>query len=170
MKAKEPGGRFDLAYERRSILSGITEDLRRPVGQVVDWWLWDPTDTEIDDVYDVGSVDGGRLWYPPFELPCVNAVIFQGVSMQNERGFYNTDVLRVTINMEDVEKLMPNLPTSTDSFLRDRIVYRGEVFRPTHFYPRGLMKGKYTLFTVDASQVNPEELINDSQFSDYASN
>jgi hypothetical protein len=169
MKAKEPGGRFDLAYERRSILSGITEDLRIPVGQTIDWWRWDPTDTVVDNVYDVGSINGGRLWYPPIKLPCVNAVIFQGVSMQNERGFYNTDVMRITINMEDVEKLIPTVLTITDSFLKDRIVYRGQVFRPTHFYPRGLIKDKYTLLTLDASQINSEELVNDSQFQAYSS-
>lgn len=168
MKANEPAGRFDINYERRSILSGITEDLRRPVGQTVQWWRWDKLDTSVDSIYDVGSNSGGRVWYPGFDVPAINAVIYQGVTLQDERGFYNTDILRVTLNMEDVEKLFPTMATSPDDFLRDRIVYRNEVFRPTHFYPRGLIKGKYTLFTFDASQINPEEMVNDRQFSAYS--
>lgn len=169
MKASTPGGRFDIPFERKAILSGITQDLQHPVGQSVDWWRWDSTDTVVDAVYDVGSIAGGRRWYSPFTVPCVNAVIYQGVTQQNQRGFYNADILRVTLNMEDVEKLLPTMPTSPDDFLRDRVVFRGEVFRPTHFYPRGLITDKYTLFTFDGIQINPDELVNDRQFTTYAS-
>ena len=168
MKANEPGGRFDFNYERRSILSGITQDLRRPVGEVVQWWRWDIADTGIDDIYDTGSNTVGRRWYAGIQMPCVNAVIYQGVTLQDERGSYNTDVLRVTMNMEDIETIFPTMPTNPDDFLKDRIIYRNEVFRPTHFYPRGLINGKYTLFTLDANQVNPEEMVNDEQFSQYS--
>lgn len=168
MRAKDPGGRFDIPFERNSILKGITQDLRRPVGQSVQWWRWDSTGTAVDDIYDVGSIDEGRKWFAGFEVPCVNAVIYQGVTLQDSRGFYNTDVLRVTLNMEDVEKLLPDMPITPDDFLRDRLVFRNEVFRPTHFYPRGLITDRYTLFTLDASQVNPEEMVNDQQFLDYA--
>jgi hypothetical protein len=168
MKASSPGGRFNIPFERRSILSGITQDLRIPVGQTVNWWRWDAAATGVDDVYDVGSLGTGRRWKTGFDVPAVNAVIYQGVTLQDERGFYNTDILRVTLNMEDVERLFPTMPTSSDDFLRDRIIYRNEVFRPTHFFPRGLIKGKYTLFTLDASQVNPEEMVNDDQFTAYS--
>jgi len=168
MKASQPGGRFGIPYERDSILSGITKDLRRPVGQDVEWWRRDKEDTEVDDVYDVGSVSGGRIWHQGIIIPCVQAAIFQGVTLQDDRGFYNTDVLRVTINMEDVERLLSTMPANPDDYLRDRIVFRNQVFRPTHFYPRGLVSDQYTLFTLDAAQENPEEMINDSQFIQYA--
>lgn len=168
MKASQPGGRFNIPYERRSILSGITQDLRMPVGQVVNWWRWDAAGTGVDDIYDVGSLGTGRRWQTGFDVPVVNATIYQGVTLQDERGFYNTDVLRVTLNMEDVEALFPTMPTAPDDFLRDRILFRGEVFKPTHFYPRGLITDKYTLFTLDASQVNPEEMVNDDQFAAYS--
>ena len=102
------------------------------------------------------------------KMPVIMAVIYQGVMVENERGFYNTDVLRMTINIRDLERLFPNITIEPDSFLRDRIVYRNEVFIPTRFYPKGLIIDDYTVLTLDANQVNPEELVNDRQFAQYA--
>lgn len=169
MKHTHPNGRFSINLERRSILSGITADLEHPVGQNVEWWRFDPTASESDDIYDVGSIEGGRRWKNGFRMPAIRATIFHGVTMQNERGFYNTDVLRLTVNMKDVERLLPGVPMTPDEFLRDRIVYRGQVFTPTRLYPRGLLIDGYTVFTLDANQVNSEELVNDQQFAQYAS-
>lgn len=169
MSARDPGGRFDVPFERRSIIKGTTEELVRTVGQEITWWRWDATATQVDDVYDVGSIDGGRVWHPGVSVPTVNTVIMQGVTLQDVRGFYNTDVLRCTLNMDVVERFFGTMPTSTDDYLRDRITFRNQVFRPTHFYPRGLITDKYTLFTLDATQINPEELVNDQQFLNYIS-
>ena len=168
MKASRPGGRFGIPFERDSILSGITEDLRRTVGQEVEWWRWDSADTEVDDVYDVGSEAGGRIWHQGIIIPCIDVNLYHGVTLQDERGFYNTDVLRITLNMQDVERHLATMPANPDDYLRDRIVFRNQVYRPTHFYPRGQITDQYTLFTLDASQENPEEMINDSQFIKYA--
>lgn len=168
MRGKDSGGRFSIPYERRSIINGTTKELVRTVGQEINWWRWDSGTTTIDNIYDVGSVTGGRRWKDQRPVQCVTAVIYQGVTQQNERGFYNTDLLRATLNMDVVEEFFGNMPTSPDDFLRDRIVFFGEVFRPTRFYPRGLITDKYTLFTFDAVQVNPEEMINDRQFTQYA--
>lgn len=169
MRAHEPGGRFQIPYEREAILFGIDYDLTRHIGQVVQWWKFDSENTESDDIYDVGSISGGRKWFDPFDMICINASLFQGVTMQNAKGFYNTDLLRVTLNIKDIEALLPDLVSNTDKYLKDRIVFRGEVFRPSHFYPRGQLTDDYTLFTFDAVQINPDELINDQQFAEYAS-
>jgi hypothetical protein len=169
MKHTHPNGRFSIKNERDSIVRGITADLEHPVGQHIDWWKFDSITTDVDNIYDVGSVSSGRRWKNPVRMPVIMAAIYQGVMMENERGFYNTDVLRVTINIRDLEKLFPNIAIEPDSFLRDRIVYRNEVFIPTRFYPRGLILDDYTVLTLDANQVNPEELVNDRQFAQYAS-
>lgn len=168
MKHTHPNGRFSINAERQSILSGITADLEHPVGQNIEWWRWDPDTTETDDIYDVGSIDGGRRWKSPMKMPAIRATIYHGVTVENSRGFYNTDVLRVSVNMKDIERMLPGVPVTPDDFLRDRIVYRNQVFIPTRFYPRGLIIDSYTVFTFDANQVNPEELVNDQQFAQYA--
>jgi len=184
MRGQQRQGRFSVPNERLSIIEGTTTDMVHTIGNTVDWWIYDQSATEVDPIYDVGSSDpdtGGRRWLPAISLPVVKAVIFQGVSVQNDRGFYNTDVLRITLNMDVIEQgtnlygmseaTMPHFETmvnNADDFLRDRIVFRDEVFSPSKIQPLGIVQNKYTLVSVDCLQVNPEELVNDPQFKHFA--
>jgi hypothetical protein len=167
MRAQQQGGRFTTDYEVASIQRGITEDLRLEVGMEVDWWVWDPVATEVDPLYDVGSAAVGRRWKAPFKFPVIVAQVFQGQTVQNDRGFYNADVLRFTCNMLDVEHVLPDLIPEPDVHYRDRVVYRGGVFRPTKLYLRGQVSNTYTILTIDLNQVKEEELLNDEQFQQY---
>ena len=168
MRADNPGGRFTVQYEIDSMRRGITADLRRPVGQVLDWWVYDPEATTVDDIYDVGASTGGRMWLEPIKVPTISAVILQGQTVQNERGFYQSDVARFVLNVVDVTKILPGLVYESDQHIRDRFVYRGEVFTPTRFYLRGLVTDQYSVITLDANQVHSEELVNDPQFRSYS--
>lgn len=181
MRGQRVEGRFSIDSERESIIAGTNSELVYTVGQYIEWWFYDPERTVIDPVYDVGSASGGRYFDGPHRIPVIHAALFQGVTMQNDRGFYNTDVLRITLNMDILEsntqvsgsvfpsidhldKLMDN----PDHFLRDRVVFRNEVFTPDQITQRGILKGKYTICSVDCVQVNPEEMDNDPQFLGYS--
>lgn len=180
MRGERREGRFNIHHERGSIISGTSKEVVRTVGYTVDWWFYDQTLSVVDPVYDVGSNTGGRRWSGPHEIPVVNAALFQGVTVQSERGFYNTDVLRITINMDVIDgsslsgsesSIIPELrylPTNPDAYLRDRIVFRNEVFTPKQIFGKGIITDDYTLFTIDCNQVNAEEMINDPQFQQYA--
>lgn len=168
MRADHPGGRFTIEYEIDSIRNGITADLRRPVGQSLEWWVYDAAATTVDPIYDVGDSDGGRRWKLPIQVPAISAVIFQGQTMENERGFYQSDVARFVLNVADVLRVLPDIVYSPDQHIRDRFVYRREVFTPTRFYLRGLVMDEYAVITMDANQVNAEQLVNDPQFLSYA--
>lgn len=168
MRAQEQGGRFTTDYEVTSIQTGITEDLRLEVGMEVDWWVWDPTATVVDAIYDVGSATVGRRWKPAIRVPVIVVQVFQGQTIQDDRGFYNADVLRFTANTLDINKALPDLIPNPDFHLRDRVVYRGGVFRPTKLYLRGQVETTYTILTIDLIQVKSEELITDQQFVSYA--
>ena len=189
MRGERVDGRFSIDSERESIISGTSKDLVRMTGSHVEWWFFDKDNTVIDEIYDVGSSssDGGRRWIGPVRVPVVNADMDQGATVQNDRGFYNTDVLTVTINMDiitsgknrtmtDIQgansSTIPQLSkieTQPDSYLLDRIVFRNEVFAPVQIFPRGIITDQYTLMTIRCYQVNPEELVNDPQFETYAS-
>lgn len=183
MRGDQREGRFNVAYERGSNASGINVELVQTVGTFVDWWIFDSVNTVVDPIYDVGSsvIGGGRKWLTPFTIPVVNARLEQGATVQSDRGFYNTDILTVTINIDVVEnhlnfyggnvtnrRELSTVEINPDAYLRDRIVFRNEVFSPTRVSPQGIIKNKYTLLQVSCEQVNAEELVNDSQFLSYA--
>lgn len=183
MRGERIQGRFNVLSEQGSIISGVTKELVRTVGNDIDWWFYDSENTVVDDIYDVGSSlsGGGVRWVGPISVPTVNATIDHGMTVQNERGFYNTDLISVTINMDVIKdgsdllgsnsSTIPQLAgieTNPDRYLRDRIVYRGQVFSITQVFPRGLIVEDYTLITLRGEQVNAEELVNEPQFQSYA--
>ena len=111
----------------------------------------------------------------------VNAHLEQGVTVQSDRGFYNTDQLTLIINVDVLEDHLnfpganaqnspelANLEINPDSYIRDRIVFRNEVFSPVRVLPEGIIENNYTLLRVQCNQVNAEELVNDSQFKHFA--
>ena len=159
-----------------SMYEGVAEELGGTVGNEVDWWVWNNSylnshvSTVVDDVYDVSSSvpNGGRRWNNPFKMPVVMAQFVRGTNVMNQRGFYVTDTLRLVINVGDVLEKLPGLIDDSNTHIKDRIVYRGEVFVPTRVLPRGSFSLNYAVVTIDCNQMNPEELVNDPQFQAYA--
>lgn len=168
--------RFSIDYEAKSMYEGIAEDLGGTVGVDIDWFRWSDTYAEdnfatvVDDIYDVSSsVPGqGRRWALPFKMPVVMAQFVRGTNIMNERGFYVADTLRLVLNAGDVQRMIPSVLTDSNKHIKDRIVFRGEVFVPTRVLPRGSFSYNWAVVTIDCNQVNPEELVNDPQFIRYA--
>ena len=177
MRGTSPQGRFSLDYEAKSMYEGIGEELGATVGVEVDWWRWqtyylDENYTDIvDDIYDVSSSTPtkGKRWMLPFKMPVIMAQFIRGTNVMNERGFYVSDTLRIVINVGEVNRFLPTLLTDSNSHIKDRIIYRGEVFVPTRVLPRGSFGYRWSVVTIDLNQLNSEELVNDPQFQAYAS-
>jgi hypothetical protein len=178
MRGHRLQGRFDIDYESLSIYEGITEDLGYMVGIEVDWFEWDQVymdnnySSVVDPVYDVANttVGGGRRWKTSIKVPVVMAQFVTGRNVMNTRGFYTTDTLRLVINMDEMQERFPGFMTTKDPSdrIRDRIVFQNQVFHPTIVMPRGHFGKRWAVLTVDCNQVNPEELVNDVQFQQYA--
>ena len=171
-RAYTPGGRFTSDFERGSISTGITNDLTNPVGTHAEWWLYDSANTAVDPIYDVGDSyyngSGGKMWTGPYQIQIIRSIIKQGDTKISQQGFYNADYLHLTINALDIEKIAPGTMANPDSRDRDRIVWKGEVFRPYKSQQEGIISEDFILLTVDLVQVQPEEMQNDVQFSQYA--
>ena len=156
---------------------GITEDLGGTVGTEVDWWQWSDSYLEanytdiVDDVYDVSSsvIGKGRIWQSPIKVPVVMAQLIRSTNVMNERGFYVSDTLRLVINIDTIVEYVPDVLANPSNHIKDRIIYRGEVFVPTRVLPRGAFGFRYAVATIDCNQMNSEELVNDPQFQAYAS-
>lgn len=177
MRGTKLQGRFNMDYESKSMYEGIAEDLGGTVGVDVDWFRWQEYFLEenyndiVDPIYDVSSSTPGkgRRWMLPFKMPVVMAQFIRGTNVMNERGYYVADTLRIVMNVGDVQRMLPGLLTDSNTHIKDRIVYRGEVFVPTRVLPRGSFGWRWAVVTVDCNQVNPEELVNDPQFQNFAS-
>lgn len=176
MRGNMVQGRWKIELEHQSINEGMVDELRAPVGTVVDWWMWDqayldanPGDV-MDDIYDVSNatIGSGRRWKAPFQMPVIMAQLLRSTNVENERGFYVSDTLRLVMSVADVERLLPLIESDPNTHIKDRIVFQDEVFVPTRVLPRGRYAGNYSVVTVDLNQVNSEQLANDSQFQIYA--
>ena len=172
MRAHKPGGRFDADFETNSVLAGVDADLKRPVGTQAEWYIWDPTKLVKDPIYDVGqdvsNELGGRAWRGPFVLPVVRAVIKQVQVKQSAVGYWNSDELHLTLNIEDVEKISPGVIANPDYQNRGRIIWKNQVYRPYGVQERGIIAERFTILSVECIQVMPDEMVNDPQFLEYA--
>lgn len=164
-KHSNPQGRFSIDYERHAIYQGMDSELQKTVGQEIHWLVYDAKESEKDPIYDVASIGTGRRWQRAVRVPVLAAIIYQGDSSQNNRGFYNTDILRVTVAADKLLTPLPDVTTQPDRHIRDRIAYRGALFVPHMMAPRGLLHDQYTVITIDCYQVNPEESVNDEQLT-----
>ena len=169
--------RFNMDYESKSIYEGIAEDIGGTVGVDIEWFRWQEyylnenfTDI-VDDIYEVSSSEPGkgRRWMLPFKMPVLMAQLLRSTNIMNQRGFYVTDTLRLVINAGDALRMLPSLVgENPNQHVKDRILYRGQIFSPTRVLPRGHFGYRWAVVTVDCNEVNPEELVNDPQFQQYA--
>lgn len=170
MRSSMAGGRFRIPYEMGSILNGMSEDLRRETGAFVQWWVYDSANSVVDPVYDVGDYAGGRRWKEPsLTIPCVAVAVIAGQTLFNTRGYYQTGSIEITLDVKNVDFLLPDLYKLPDQHMLDRVVYQSTVFTPTQIKPMGHVADGYAVVSVGMTEVNPEELVNDPQFQDYAS-
>jgi hypothetical protein len=175
MRGSKVQGRFKIDFEHLSINEGIVDELRDPVGSVVNWYLWDAQffadhpDEVVDDIYDVSSQNGGmgRKWKNPFAVPVIMAQQLRGTNILNERGWYVTDTLRLVIAIDDVTRLLPAMLDNPSVHIKDRIEFQGEIFVPTRVLPRGRYANNYSVITIDCNQTNSEEMVNDHQFQAF---
>jgi hypothetical protein len=164
-----PSGRFDTTFETDEIHDAITKDLVNPVGSHVLWYVWDKDATHIDPIYDVGASDGvGRQWRTPVEVPTIRAVVKQSQTNLVQQGFYNADMLHLTLDKEILMSIIPDLLNDPDPLLRDRIVWKGQVYRPYQNQLMGIISERFAIINFELQQVMPEEMVNDPQFQQYA--
>ena len=169
MRAYTPGGRFDADFETNEILAGIATDLQRPVGTFAKWWVFDPAASQMDDLYNVGSVDVGRRWKGPYNLPVIKARVKQGGIPQSDSGFYGADSLHLLLDAEEIERIAPNVLNNPDIQNRGRIEWKGQLYRSWFVQQAGIVSERFTLVIVECMQMMPEEIVNDPQFAQYAS-
>lgn len=176
MRAYEPGGRFTTDWELDEVGDGITWDATNPFGTTAEWWIYNADESITDPIYDVEPIDGGRVWDGPVELPVISASITHGVNQTNQRGFYSSDALKLTVNIDDLQRTSPEIFYDDRGLIRPqinlankyRVVWQGQVYRPMQTQTEGYVDDRGTIIVLKCMQVMPEEMVNDEQFQQYA--
>lgn len=168
MRGSTQGGRFDIRYEVSSISEGMSDDLYDPAGTVFKWFVYDPGDTSVDPVYDVGDPQhGGRMWKGPYRVPVLGVRFEQGETVQNKRGLYTTDILHAVLNIGQLDKVLFDFGSqgnAIDAHYKDRFLWRGELWEPTKLWARGSISNYRTVVSMDAMQVMDDQIVDDVFF------
>lgn len=176
MRSFEPGGRFTTNWELDEVGDGITWDATNPFGTVAEWWIYNAAESVTDPIYDVEPIDGGRVWDGPFNLPVISASITHGVNQANQRGFYSSDALKLTLNIDDLQRTSPEIFYDDRGLIKPqinlankyRVVWQGQVYRPMQTQTEGYVDDRGTIIVLKCMQIMPEEMVNDEQFQQYA--
>lgn len=162
---------FDPRYEQESIDSGITSR-QQEIGVTVDWFIWDPQDTQISNLYDEDTSEGGRWWLGPYPIPVLQATRTEGSLEDAGEGGYTVDNVQLVLGYHQATAagLVPPVD-QTHSHLKDRFVWDGEVWNPSSIVARNLLGGtanRRAVILVTATQVRDDEMVNDPQFQRFA--
>jgi len=161
---------FDSRYFQDNIDDGLATQ-QRDTGITVDWWFFDRKNSQIDPIYDEGAYGGGLRWRGPFTMPVVQASRQEGVRRDQEVGFYTVDTATLVMSYRQaLDSGLIAAPDVTNQHLKDRFVWDGRVWSPDSIQVSGLLGqgGTRATVIVRATQVKPDEMLNDPDFQRYA--
>lgn len=163
------GGRFNVDYETAEIYEGL-RDWQRWTGDKLNYFKFIYDQSDVDPVYGEAEGPNGRIYFGPTSIPALHVIHIEGDNQNREEGFYYNDEVHATLSYDQINRLgigRGNLATQTQTYLKDRVEYRGKVYRVTNVQILGQIQRKPIVITIDATQLRPEELVNDIQFAQY---
>ena len=160
-------GRFNSDFETNRIFTAM-EGWRRSYGDVLRYYRYNSALSQIDPVYDE-AVGSGRVYNPPLSVPCQHVSHVQGANEYGEYGMYYNDTLTgyvsfaaftgVGLTYSDIE---------TGNYLDDRVLYDRKVFRVVQLITQGQIQQRDILVLLQASQLKPDELVDDPEFANWS--
>lgn len=162
------GGRFSVDFETSSIYGGL-RDWQRWTGDTIYYYRFSFDQSTVDPTYGESTAPLGRVYFGPNLIPALHVVHIEGDNDNTEDGFYFNDRAHVTLSFDQLKRLgLDRMDINTQNYLKDRLVYDGKVFRVTSFQILGQIQQKDIIVAIDATEVKPDEMVNDVQFSQYA--
>lgn len=137
-------------------------------GDWVDYYRFDQASTILDPIYDEAT-GTGRIYLPRVRVPVLHVVLMYGENQNTDMGFYFNNTLHVVCAFDQFVGVGMDYVDILDSnYLKDRIYYKQEVFRVLQISPRGQIQERPTMITIEATQLRPDELVDDQQFSQWS--
>lgn len=160
-------GRFSMDLETNEI-EGALRGRQDQTGDEVHYYRFLEADSEMDDLYDEGS-GAGRVFAGPIPVPVMHATHEEGPAEQRREGFYYNDNLHVTAGYVMLRRIgLTDMDINTQSYLKDRIVYDGRVFRVLKIEVLGQIQRRDVIVSLDATQMRADEFTGDPQFDSFA--
>ncbi len=168
-----PHGRFFSVRKEELRLNHALEQYQGVYGTEVQWYflLKQGAGTVVDDVYDEGSVIGGKAYDGPHRVPVMAAQVRQGQAESDDQGMSTFDNVTLKLSYEQARRagLDVNLINNRETHLHDRFVWRRRVFDVGSIQTAGHFDQNSTDMTilVQATQVRPDELVDSPIFQGY---
>jgi len=160
-------GRWNADVETDQIYTAM-EGWRQVSGDWVDYYKFNAPSTIVDTIYDE-AVGQGRLYFPRVRIPVLHATIVPGENQNTDKGFYYNDTLVITCAFNQFTKTgMDYADVLQGNYLKDRIYYNQKVFRTVLMAPSGKIQERPTMIRIEATQLKPDELIDDVQFMPWS--
>ena len=137
-------------------------------GDWVNYFRFDEAHSQIHPIYDEPT-GSGLLWLVPVRVEALHVEHVEGSNENGDRGFYYNDDLDVTVPFDlFIQAGMSMADINTGNYLKDRVVYDRKVFRIKTIAIRGQMQQRDIIVGIEGTQLKPDELVWDGQFSDWA--
>lgn len=159
-------GRWSASQETDLIFKGM-RGWRDTSGDWLDYYRLNEEATLLDPVYD--EAVGGRVYFPPVRVPCLHVQAIKGENENTDMGFYYNDLLSATIAFDQFTGVgMRHADIQTGNYLNDRVYYDQRIFRITQLEIRGQIQQRDIIVGLDATQLKPDELVDDPIFSQWS--
>jgi len=162
------GGRFSVDFETASIYGGL-RDWQRWTGDQFYYFRFAYDQSSNDPVYGEADSPNGRVYDGPMLIPALHVLHTEGANDDGVDGFYYNDTAHITMSFDQIKRMgLDRVDLNTQNYLKDRFVYDTKVFRVTRMEVMGQIQQRDIIVSIDATQVKPDEMVNDLQFAQYA--
>jgi hypothetical protein len=149
------------------------EKHQQAFGTVVQWYFYDPENSQYDDVYDEGSDSGnGRRWKGPITVPVLSANRREGSNITSDDGMYVVDTIDLRLSYEQARRvgLVPEISRNHEMHYDDRFIYDDRVWGIRDISVTGQFEasGHDIMARVLGGQLRPDELVNDIDFARWS--
>jgi hypothetical protein len=160
-------GRFSADQETDRVYKAM-RGWRDTSGDWLDYYRFDYASTVLDTVYDE-AVGQGRIYKPRVRVPVLHVTVIYGENQNTDMGFYFNNGLHIICAFDQFTGVgMDYADIQNGNYLKDRIYYKQNVYRTIQMEPSGQIQERPTMVSIDATQLKPDELVDDKIFAQWS--
>ena len=154
--------RFSVSSEVSRVDYGLNADAQKEWGTSLEWFRFDPEETDTDDLYDVGAP---RRWKPAIVVPCLWVIREEGVDTFRDHGLDLVDTLNAAVSKANLRDILTWRGLEHPvNYIKDRVRYDGVIFTVSKIAPAGELNQRDVVVSVTGSMIQQDEYIWDPDF------